>query len=193
MKGGRGLVFDWRCGGRQQVYILVAKRTETGLLTSFHSRTGTFSIQAYLPPPPSPSISLSPSSSPHPTPTSTKQHQFITLCARAHTHTPTPTHTHTQYLYTFSSTPATTKQSLTLLNHMVRSFDRQLSEENLASLKSAYFFALELVSLAWKLQFSVNSAWNQKKEELFIVRLARQKQAMKTNGNFPYDLCQCQC
>ena len=37
-------------------------------------------------------------------------------------HNPLRARTHTEHLYTFSS-PATTKQSLRLLNHMVRSFD----------------------------------------------------------------------
>ena len=141
MKGERGWCSTEGVAGGSKL-DLVAKRTETCLLTSFHSRTGPFSIQAYLPPPP-PLLSLSfklPPPHPH-------LHQATTVHNPLRAHPPPPP-THTQYLYTFSSTQATTKQSLTLLNHIVRSFDRQLSEENLASLKSEYFFVLELVSLA---------------------------------------------
>ena len=98
-KGGRGMVSDCGCGGREVVRSGI-KISETGLISSFHGRC----IQP--PPPPTPSFSLPPPPPPVPP---LQRHNPLTVCACMHTHT----HTHT---VTFSL--VTTKQSVTLLNHM---------------------------------------------------------------------------
>ena len=112
-------------------------------------------------------------------------------------HNPTHKHTHTQDLHRrtvchaagdIRGPPCHEGKPGSCLD-----YDRQLSE-NLASRKSGTTMHLRASHISVKtIQLeNYNCSWKQKKEkELFIVWLDRQKQTIRTSGNFPYDFSQC--
>ena len=116
--------------------------------------------------------------------------------ATLHTHT----HTHTHTYKTCTEGPSamlreTAEPPLVMKGNQATAWIVTDSSQRTwlpGSLRTTMHLSTSRISVETMPPENYNSAWKQKKEkELFIVRLDRQKQTIKTSGNFRYDFSQC--